>query len=270
MGVTRAETSAIRQAGRQGDVDPQVVHGAGRTRGRRGVVEWIWICFFGCCVIIVFLISRLAGTHAQARRRATSEQAAAAGHAVTLVAWGYSTAPPPGGGDAKEPQVRACVRVCVLVARRYSTAPPPSGGDAEKPQPDREVVLRVSVPDPGYHATAIYLAQAGLSLLTDRGQLPAPGVHTLGAIERGRCERTHTRVRCPVCAPMCCAPGPPLLPVLACPASTSVCLPAAAGCPAVRHLLPRPAARPRHLDRGAERRPRDGARVMRACMRLHI
>ncbi|KAG1677801.1 hypothetical protein FOA52_008565 [Chlamydomonas sp. UWO 241] len=83
----------------------------------------------------------------------TSEQAAAAGHAVTLVALGYSAAPPPS-----------------------------DDGGALQLQPDREVVLRVSGPDPGYHATAIYLAQAGLSLLTDRGQLPAPGVHTPGAL----------------------------------------------------------------------------------------
>uniref|UniRef100_A0A7R9YR15 Saccharopine dehydrogenase NADP binding domain-containing protein n=1 Tax=Chlamydomonas euryale TaxID=1486919 RepID=A0A7R9YR15_9CHLO len=104
---------------------------------------------------------RVFSAGAVTREGPSPEQAAAAGHAVTLVARGYKDADSAGPGSP----------------------------------PDREVVLRISGPDPGYAATSIYLAQAALTVLEDRGKLPGPGVHTPGALlcDTGYAERLQAR-----------------------------------------------------------------------------
>lgn len=49
-------------------------------------------------------------------------------------------------------------------------------------RPDREVVTRVSGPEPGYIACGIFVAEAALVLLEEPARLPPPGVHTPGAL----------------------------------------------------------------------------------------
>lgn len=48
--------------------------------------------------------------------------------------------------------------------------------------PDREIVTRVSGPEPGYKATPIFIVQAALLLLEQHAQLGAAGVHTPAAL----------------------------------------------------------------------------------------
>ena len=93
-------------------------------------------------------------------------------------------------GPTKE-QAAATKSITTLIARGYASGPaqPVAGasagfkGDKRGPKPDREIVLRITGPDPGYSATAIFLAQAGISVLLDRAKLPSPGVHTVSAAE---------------------------------------------------------------------------------------
>mmetsp|Transcript_30433 Transcript_30433/g.67516 ORF Transcript_30433/g.67516 Transcript_30433/m.67516 type:complete len:431 (-) Transcript_30433:552-1844(-) len=82
-----------------------------------------------------------------------------------------------------EEQMASTTSVTTLVARGYSTKPQAAPG-GKVPPPDREVVLRITGPDPAYKATAIFLAQAGISLLLDKDKLPAAGVQTVGALLR--------------------------------------------------------------------------------------
>ena len=91
-------------------------------------------------------------------------------------------------GPSRE-QAAATKCITTLVARGYSKGLPPtaspaagggSGSAVQRPQlPDREVVLRITGPDPGYAATAVFLVQAGLTVLLERSKLPPPGVHTV-------------------------------------------------------------------------------------------
>ena len=49
-------------------------------------------------------------------------------------------------------------------------------------RPDREVVYRISGPEPGYIACGIFISEAALVMLEEPGSLPPPGVHSPGAL----------------------------------------------------------------------------------------
>lgn len=60
------------------------------------------------------------------------------------------------------------------IGRGYAAGAPTSPDQ----QPDKQVITRVSGPEPGYIACSVFIVQAAITLLEEQGKLPAPGVHT--------------------------------------------------------------------------------------------
>jgi short subunit dehydrogenase-like uncharacterized protein len=71
-----------------------------------------------------------------------------------------------------------------LIGKGFSSAPADTTTSSSRAQPDKQVVVTLRLPDPGYYGTAILFVHAALALLKERAALPGPGVHTPGFLLR--------------------------------------------------------------------------------------